>query len=321
MEKSRIHWLWVLGAVSLVILFGPQSTGATDYPTKPIQIVAAYAPGGATDIIARIVSATLPDFIGQPVVVLNKPGGGGVVGTAWTAKQKPDGYTLFMGSPGPLITQALMTELPYSYKDFIPLATFCYFPTVVGVLPSSPFKTWKDVEKYARENPGKVTFCSSGYGSTGNVLMHGVMLEAKMQMKSIPENGCPECLRAVLGGHTDIYICEPWHEGLRFIANFAPSRSPKYYKEVPTFKEMGYEISRITWYILSTQKGTPPEIVAKLREAMKKTYESKQFQEMLKGVVAEPYYVTAEDTMKMLDRDYADTLRILEKSGLEYKKK
>lgn len=321
MEKMKYGQWLVMFFFLASLLCGPETAQAADFPVKPIEIVASYAPGGATDIIARIVAATMPDFIGQPVVVLNKPGGGGVVGTAWAAKQKADGYTLFMGSPGPLITQALMTELPYSYKDFIPLATFCYFPTVLGVLPNSQFKSWKEVAAYAKENPGKVTFCSSGYSSTGNVLMHGVMQEAKIQLKSIPKNGCPECLRAVLGGHTDIYICEPWHEGLRFIANFSPSRSPKYYKDVPTFKEMGYTIARITWYILSTQKGTPPEIVAKLREATKKTYESKQFQEMLKGVVAEPYYLSGEETAKMLDHDFADTLKILEKSGMEYKKK
>ncbi len=318
--KLPARKMLLISSAICVSIFLNAGVRAQEYPSRPIQIIASYAAGGATDIIARIVAATLPDFIGQPVVVLNKPGAGGVVGTAWVAKQKPDGYVLFMASPGPIITQALMTDLPYSRKDFIPVATFCYFPTVLGVLPDSKFKTWKNVEDFAKENPGKLTYCSSGQSSTGNVLMHGVMQGGNIKLKSVPENGCPECLRAVLGGHTDIYICEPWHEGLRFIANFAPTRSPKYYKDVPTFKEMGYSIARITWYVLCAQRDTPAEIISKLREAAKKTYESKQFQEMLKGIVAEPYFLTGEETEKMWETDYLDTLKILEKSGMKYKK-
>jgi tripartite-type tricarboxylate transporter receptor subunit TctC len=319
MGRRALKLLGVVIIFSALMAFY-EVAGAIEYPTKPIQIVAAYAPGGATDIIARIAAATLSDFVGQPVVVLNKPGGGGVVGTAWVAKQKPDGYTLFMASPGPIITQALMTDLPYSRKDFIPLATLCYFPTVLGVLPNSPIKKWQDVVEQAKKTPGKITYCSSGHASTGNILMQGAMLAANIQLKSVPENGCPECMRAVLGGHTDIYVCEPWHEGLRYIANFAPVRSPKYYKDVPTFKEMGYGVSRITWYPLCVQKGTPPEIVAKLRDAIKKAYDSVQFQEMLKGVVAEPYFLSGEETEKMWESDYQNTIEILEKAGIKYKK-
>jgi len=311
---------WICSVIlSACMVLSTSVAMAADYPTRPIQIVAAYAAGGATDQISRIVAAVLPDILGQPAVVLNKPGSGGVVGTAWAASQKPDGHTLFMGSPGPIITQSLMTQLPYSRKDFIPIATLCYFPTVVGVLPSSPYKTWKDVENAAKKAPNSITYCTSGFSATGSVLMHGLELEANIKLKFIPDNGCPECLRSVLGGHRDLYVCEPYNEGLRYIGNFAPERSPKRYPDVPTFKEMGYSTWRITWYVLATQKGTPPEIVAKLRDAAKKVFEHKSFESMLQGIAAEPYFVDGAKTEAMWESDYQNTLTILEKSGMKYK--
>lgn len=322
MKKLKIHLLF--GSLLLFIgmpLIQGGDVWAIDYPTKPIQLVGVFPAGGVTDIICRILAATLPDFIGQPVVVLNKPGGSGVVGTSWAAKQKPDGYTIFMGQPSPLITLSLFTDLPYSRKDFIPLATLCTFPTVVGVLPKSPFKTWKDIVAYARENPEKLTYCISGPFAFGNLLMHGIMAEEKIRLKPIPETGCPPCLMAVLGGHRDIYVCEVWHEGLRFIANFSPVRSPRFYPDVPTFKEMGYNVYGSAWWSPAALKGTPPEIVSKLKEAIKKAFESKQFQEMIKAVNAELYFLSAEETEKMWERDYIEIRNLLEKSGLEYKYK
>ncbi len=322
MKKLKIHLLF--GSLLLFIgmpLIQGGDVWAIDYPTRPIQLVGVYPAGGVTDIVCRILAANLTDFIGQPVVVLNKPGGSGVVGTAWIAQQKPDGYTIFMAQPSPVITQTFFTDLPYSRKDFIPLATLCTFPTVVGVLPNSPFKTWKDIVAYARENPEKLTYCSSGPFSYGNLLMNGIIKEEKIRINSIPESGCPGCVMAVLGGHRDIYVCEVWHEGLRFIGNFSSERSPRFYPDVPTFKEMGYNLAASAWWGVAALKGTPPEIVSKLKEAIKKAYESKQFQTMIKATNAELFWLSAEETGKMWENEYLTVKNLVEKSGLPYKKK
>jgi tripartite-type tricarboxylate transporter receptor subunit TctC len=283
-RKKNSKWIGILVIVVFVMVMGwgvnKSWTAEIKYPTKPIQIVIGYAPG-ATDMVIRPLTEKLPEYLGQTLPFVYKPGAGGAVGASFVAKSKPDGYTIFVSSSGAVILNPLSKEgLDYTLDDFIPICRLGSFPLVLAVKTDSPWKTLKDVVEAAKKSPGKLNFSSSGVFSTPHLLTEMFIKSAGINLTHVPCVGTGPAVTALLGGHVNmaaspLYGVEPHSKSgaLRIIAIGTKERS-KQVPNVPTFSESGYPVIFSAWHGFFAPKGTPKEVIGVFSSACKKVVEN-----------------------------------------------
>ena len=285
-------------AVCAVSLFAPSPALAqADYPSKPIRLVVPFPPGGTTDILARAVAQKLTEAWHQQVIVDNRPGAGGNIGSDLVAKSPPDGYTLEMGTVGThAINPSLYARMPYdAQKDFTPVILVAGVPNVLEVNPSLPVHTVQELIAYAKANPGKLNFASSGNGTS--IHLSGELFKAMtgVQMTHVPYKGSAPALADLAGGQVQLMFDNlPSSLGLikggklRAIAVTSTTRSSAL-PDIPTIAESGlpgYEAS--SWFGVLAPAKTPPAIVDKLNAAIGAWLASPEAKEKLasQGAVA-----------------------------------
>lgn len=259
-------------AVLLAIISG--AVLAQDYPARPIRFVVSYPPGGGVDLMGRLVANALSPRIGQPVVVENRAGAGGAVGTGAVAKAAPDGYTVLVGSNAAITQAPHLSRHPYDpFKDLAPLVKGVNVPTTVLVAANSPFKSMNDLLEYARSNPGKVSWGTPGNGSGMHVELEMLKERLGLDIIHIPYKGAAPIMADTMGGQVTVgapgipsTIGNIRGGKLRLLAVWSASRAGVF-PDVPTVKEAtraaeleGYP----TWYGLMLPTGVPREIAAKL---------------------------------------------------------
>jgi tripartite-type tricarboxylate transporter receptor subunit TctC len=260
-------------AATLAILAPHAAAAADAYPAKPLRFVVAFPPGGGTDIIARSIAQKLAERIAQQVVVDNRPGAGGNIGTDMVAKSAPDGYTLLMGSAGPLaINASLFGKMPFDpIKDLAPVTLAASTPNVLVVHPALRAATLKELIALAKARPGEINFASSGHGTPAHLAGELFNLMAGVKMVHVPYKGAAPALADLLGGQVQIMFSTMppalphVRDGkLRALAVTSAKRSPAA-PELPTVDETalpGFEAN--TWHGVVVPAGTPGAIVARL---------------------------------------------------------
>jgi tripartite-type tricarboxylate transporter receptor subunit TctC len=270
---------------------------AQGYPNRPVKIVMPFAPGGPTEFIIRLVADRLTATLGQAFVIENRPGGaGGTVGAKSVAIAEPDGYTLLFSSPGPLVTAAAVYKsLDYDpIKSFAPIAMLIYAPQMLVVHPSVPANSLPEFVAYARSNPGKITFGSSGYGTQPHMLGEMLKLAAGINIIHVPYRGAGQAVTDLVAGQVQMIfettaILLPHVEGgrLRALAVATDTRSALL-PDVPTTAESGYpKLKASFWSGLLAPAGTPAPIVEKLNGAVNEILKSKDAQAGLARLSAE----------------------------------
>ncbi len=273
MKTGLLRGLGMLMAVVALIAAPSAWSQAGAYPSRPVRVVVPFPAGGTTDILARAIAQRLSEAMGQPFIVDNRPGAGGNLGAELVAKSAPDGYTLLMGTVGThAINPGLYPKMPYDHiKDFAPVLLVAGVPNILEVNPNVPVHTVAELIAYAKANPGKLNFASSGAGTSIHLSGELFKTMAGVSMQHVPYKGSAPALQDLMGGQVDLMfdnlpssIALIKGGKLRPIAVTSATRSTAL-PDIPTIAESGlpgFEAS--SWFGLLAPAGTPPAIVDKI---------------------------------------------------------
>jgi len=280
--------------------------------SRPLRLVVPFPPGGSTDVLARLLANLLASELGQDVVVENKPGAGGILGSVEVAKARPDGNTLLMGHIGTLaVNPSLYPELPYdAQKSFDPVALVAGVPNLMVVPTDSPYKTLKDFIDDAHAHPGKLTYASAGNGSAAHITFEYLKLQTRMDVLHIPYRGGLLAITDLIGGRTDttftgVLLLFPHIKNghLRPLAASSPSRIA-IFPDVPTVAESGYPgFNADQWYGFVSPAGTPPSSIARLNAAINKALRAPEVAERIASEGAVPMPRSAQDFADLIARE------------------
>lgn len=288
------------------------------YPEKPITMIVAYGAGGSTDVTARMLAPFIEKYLGGGrIVVLNRAGAGGEIGFAALADAAPDGYTIgFINTPN-VVTIPIERQARFTLDRLDPLVNIIDDPAVMTVHADSPYKTLSDLVQQARTNPNTITVGSTGIGSDDHLAMLFLQRQANVRFTHVPFPGSAECHRSVLGRHTQ--VCDQnLGEGLRAVAAGDQVRilgvmSDKRWDmapNLPTFKELGYDIKMVSMRGIGAPKGLPTDIRAKLTDAVTKAAQDPEFQAKAKETF-QPLRIVASDDFAMELKQLDETFRTL----------
>ncbi len=320
-RTNRARRALTIGAALAATLPAARAQG---YPTKPITIIVPFPPGGTTDILARILAQYMSTELGQSVVIDNRGGAGGNIGTQAAARAPADGYTLLMGTVGThAINASLYKKLPYDpIKDFVPLSRVAMVPNLLVANPSQPYKTVQELIAYARANPGKINYGSSGNGTSIHLSGELFKSMAKVEMTHIPYKGSAPAVSDLIGGQIAIMFDNmpsalPHVKAgkLRAIALTSARRSPEL-PDVPTVAEAGlpgYEAT--SWFGMFAPAGTPPAIVAKLNDTIVKALNDPEIRKKIVEQGGEPHPEKPEQFAAFIKAETAKWGKVVKESG------
>lgn len=284
-----------LAALSLSCLVAA-GAWAQSYPSRPIRLVVPFAAGGSTDLIARLAAAQLGKELGQPVVVENVGGAAGALGTMQVMNAAPDGYTLVVATVSTMIVYPAAHSKPeYSLGNFAPITNIASMPNVMTVNPKFPAKDLKEFIEVLKASPGKYTFASSGVGSINHMLGESFQAYSGTKLIHVPYKGSGPAMQDVMGGQVDILFDQfPSSKNfidtgkLKAVGAMSPQKIPGY-PNLMTMEDAGMKgFTDEAWYGLLAPAKVPPEVVAKLTDAMKKTMANPELRQKLEQIGARP---------------------------------
>ncbi|MEO8817628.1 MAG: tripartite tricarboxylate transporter substrate binding protein BugE [Paralcaligenes sp.] len=301
-------------SVAVVSIFAAPATHAAAYPDHAIRVIVPFAPGGSTDIVARIVTQRMSQVLGQTLVVENRGGAGGAIGAAEAARAKPDGYTLSIATVSTMAVNAACRPHDLTYNpltDFLPITNFANVPNVIEVNPKFPAKDFKEFVAVLKKNPGKYSFGSSGTCGVLHLFGEAFKMATGTDIVHVPYKGSGPAVTDAVGGQIEILFDNmpssmPQIQAgkLRALAIAWPERLSAL-KDVPTLAEVGYpQLNQPAWYGLLAPKGTPVEIINKLHDAAVQALKDPKVLDALEKQGAKPSGNTPAEFGKEIKEQY-----------------
>jgi tripartite-type tricarboxylate transporter receptor subunit TctC len=321
MNCSEVKFVFL----TLVFILIASPTVAAEYPSKPISFVIPWPAGGSTDVTGRALAEAVKKHLAQPVIVENKPGGGGTVGPSLVVSKPADGYTL-CSLPSVAVAVAWhMGKLNFNpIEDVTRIIRYTGYVYGIVVRTDAPWKSIQDFVTYVKANPNKITYGSPGVGSAAHLAMEEFAFLTGIKMVHVPYKGGAETNTALLGGHVDT-VCDStgWAPlvdsgKFRLLATYGQSRPPRF-SQVPTLREAGYDVTFPSPLEVVGPKGLPGQIVQKLHEAFKNAMGDGEYQAVLKKFDMSNLYLSPEDSTKASLTEIIQIGRIVQKLGLQKK--
>jgi tripartite-type tricarboxylate transporter receptor subunit TctC len=299
---------------------------AQAFPSKPIRVVVPFVAGGSSDIVARAIAAKFQDSLGQPGVVENRPGANGAIAAEFVAKSDPDGYTILVGSIGVFsINAALFKDLRYQpLRDFAPITLAVTTPNVLVTKPGFAAKSVKELVELARQNPNKLAYCSSGTGSSDHLTAELLKQQTGTSITHIPYKGGAACQTDIMGAQVDIsfqnlgavtsYIKA---NRMNALAVTSRTRHPSL-PDVPTAAEAGFpELVVTSWQAVAAPAKTPPEVVARLHDAVVKALRSPDVRERMNQIGFDVVAGTPDEFGRFMRDEVARWTEVVNRGGIK----
>lgn len=295
------------GSIQLTTASALEAPKKIKYPIKPIEVIVPYGPGGGQDVVTRIVLSEISQHLGQPLVIINKPGDAGTLGTAIVASAKPDGYRILSTHTGLILEAPLTRKLPYSPDDLEPVIQLTSTMSIISAGPSSPIGTWDKLVDYARAHPGKLNIAVSGLMAGGHFVAEYAFHKAGISIIPIPMRGAAQATTAVIGGHVHLLVntavssLEHIRKGT--LRPILISSSIPELPNVTNFNDLGLK-GLMSSRGIFVPKGTPQEIIDKLESAFGQALGNSKIQKLLKdsGEPADP--MPSKDFKKAIGEEF-----------------
>ena len=320
--KKKIFW----GIVLCSFLLFPAMGGAAEkFPTKPIELDVPFSAGGSTDVLARLVSKFAPKYFDKPLVVVNKPGGGGITGTEGVVRSKPDGYTLYVGygSGHDLVTPHFQ-KMPYdTFNDLIPVCRLSVHSIVMIIRGDAPYKNMKEFIEWGKKKDQVTASVSTKAGSV-DITFQALGKATGLKIVTVPFRGGAESVTAIVGAQTDCGGNHPSEiishikaKRLIPIAVALDNRDPAI-PDVPTFKELGYNVVSVgSVKGVAAPKGTPPEVIRYLSERFKKVCEDPEFVKAMKDIGQPVMYQEPQEFAKFMKDGFAQFGQLIKEFNIK----
>jgi tripartite-type tricarboxylate transporter receptor subunit TctC len=299
------------------------SLAAQSYPDRPVRLVVGFPPGGSSDTVARVVAQHLSPLLAQPVVVENKPGAGGVIGSDQVAKAAPDGYTLLLATAGHSTAAAMMQKLPFdAVRDFAWITTVTTYPFAIATAADSQIRSLPDLIAKAKAAPGRITYSSAGIGTSHHLLGEWLSSQAGIEMNHIPFKGGTSPLTEVLAGRVDLMIetmtlVLPHIKSGKLRGLAVTSPEPKdYLPEVPPAALTVPGLVFQSWLGIAAPAGTPTPIVQKLNSELRKVLSEPEVQKRLAALGGGAAPVTPEQMREQVQTEIERWKKLVESRGI-----
>jgi tripartite-type tricarboxylate transporter receptor subunit TctC len=322
---NRLTRRCLLAGFAAATLLLPTIVPAQDYPAKPVRLIVPFAPGGTTDVLARLVSQALGDALGQQFLVENRPGAGGNIGTEAAVRSAPDGYTLVMSFDGTMaINPSTYSKLPFDpQRDLAPVASVAQVPLLFVVHPGVAARTIGEFVALAKASPGRINYSSAGNGSTGHLTGELFKARAGIDIVHVSYKGGGQAVQDLLGGQIQMVVTAlPTVEGqlkagkLRALAFTSAQRVPGA-PEVPTLAESGFAgFEVVSWYGILAPAGTPQEIVRRLNAETNRVLRLPAVRDRMAALGAEPTGGTPEQFAATIRADTARWAKVVADAGI-----
>jgi len=300
----------------------PGSAAEKPYPNRPVNMIISYAPASGTDLGSKVMADKISEFLGQPLISVYKPGGGGSLGAAYAAKAKPDGYTVLVGSATPLVISPIVKKMDYKMEDFILVGSYSKIPIWVVVKKDARWKTLKDFVDEVKKTPGGFQTGTYGKLTAADFVLELFNKYAGIKLVNLPFKSSGESMTSLLGGHVEACIVSgaAGHLDAGTVRILAAAEEDRLdgLPDVPTFKELGYPIVAPALYTFAFPQGTPQPIVDRFADAQKKAIEKyrKEITEGLRRVEQWADFRTAQDTVKAFREQYNVYFKVAQELGV-----
>jgi tripartite-type tricarboxylate transporter receptor subunit TctC len=320
MKKGKL----VASLVMLGLVLAGPCLAADKYPSKPVEMIVSFAPGGGQDVTFRIFAKYAEKYLGQRIAVVNKTGGGGVIGNTEIMKSRPDGYTIGTWTNGLVTDEMVIKGVPYTYKNFLPLVHIAADPNVFSIKNSLKMDFAQFI-KHAKDNPDKVSIGMGGNWTAHDFFRVKLEKATGMRLQRVPFQGGAPAIQAVAGETCDSstpFVPEvlPMLES-KLVTPLAVSSEKRVsaLPNIPTVKELGFNVVQYIWRGLSVPPKTPPEIVSFLETVFKKTYDDPECQNALIKAGVNPIWKGHKEFVKYVEEEHATYLKLVKELGVEAK--
>ncbi len=312
-------------AIALLMLAAAQPAGAQSFPVKPIRIIVPYGAGGVTDLLARVLGASIAESTGQQVTVEPRPGGSSIIGMSACAKAAPDGYTVCLTVPDSLTNNPLLfADLPYdAVRDFAPVTVLGWSSMLVVANANAPISTFKEMVAYSKSNPGKLNWGTWGPASTPDIYLRWIERQAGAQITTIPYSSAAQANPALFAGQIDLTVT-----GIGFALPFVKSGKIKvlavmgkerssYFPDVPTLAEEGADPGLTVYFCIFAPAKTPPAIIERLNAEFAKAIRTPKVQDFYRTYTLRPEGNSAAEFAEFLKTDRAIVGKVFSALGIK----